>query len=125
MAYKILSNVIASGSQTQHMAGEIVDIPDAVTANSLIRRGLAEAVIAPATHVWGETADNSVRGGKSIAQKQAEEALAPQTVAAPAAPAAAPQTPQVTAQPQMTAPAAPQAGQPTAAQVTAAADSVK
>lgn len=72
MAYKLNGNVIASGTQVQHMAGEIVDIPDPATANSLIRRGLAESVNVQATHVWGESNGTEARGGKSVAQKQAE-----------------------------------------------------
>lgn len=127
MAFKLLNNVIASGTQVQHMAGEIVDIADQATAQSLVARGLAKPVHAPATHVWAESNGTEARGGKTVAQKQAEAAapeagMTPEQPAAPTAPATPDGFPARPATPAPQAPAQPK--QPTPEEVAAAAASV-
>lgn len=81
MTYKLLTNVIASGSQVQHVAGEIVAL-DAQVGEDLVQRKLAKQVDGEATHLWGQPSAGGSTGGKPVNEQPAPT----ETPATPPAP---------------------------------------
>lgn len=80
MAFRLLSNLMKAPAV--HAKGEILDLPEGVGAD-LVKRGIAEQVDAPATHLFGQTNESAAFGGKPI-DGAAPIAAAPTAPAAPA-----------------------------------------
>lgn len=83
MAFRLLSNLMKAPAV--HAKGEILDLPEGIGAD-LVRRGIAEQVDAPATHLFGQTNEGGSFGGKPI--DGAASATPATTLAAPAIAAA-------------------------------------